>query len=97
MPVATAKNNEKKRETSKGIVYFVLGIFCVAMVVSYTLPILFEWVGETSQQIFQTTATLTGSVLIGYFGKAGFENYDKHKKLLGFVKNEFEETEGGNG
>jgi len=48
MPVATAKNNEKKRETSKGIVYFVLGIFCVAMVVSYTLPILFEWVGETS-------------------------------------------------
>ena len=76
----------KKRETSKDIVLFVLVIFCVAMVVSYTLPILFEWVGDITQQIFQTTATLTGSVLIGYFGKAGFENYDKHKKLLGFEK-----------
>ena len=76
----------KKRETSKDIVLFVLVIFCVAMVVSYTLPILFEWVGDITQQIFQTTATLTGSVLIGYFGKAGFENYDKNKKLLGFEK-----------
>lgn len=36
----------KKRETSKDIVLFVLAIFCVAMVVSYTLPILFEWVGD---------------------------------------------------
>lgn len=49
--MATEKINgknelSKKRETSKGIVYFVLGIFCVAMVVSYSLPILFEWVGE---------------------------------------------------
>lgn len=76
----------KKRETSKDIVLFVLVIFCVAMVVSYTLPILFEWVGDITQQIFQTTATLTGSVLIGYFGKAGFENYDKNRKLLGFEK-----------
>lgn len=76
----------KKRETSKGIVLFVLGIFCVAMIVSYVLPVQFEYVGDISQKIFQTTATLTGSVLLGYFGKAGFENYDKHKKLLGFEK-----------
>lgn len=76
----------KKRETSKGIVFFVVCVFCVAMVVSYVLPIFFEWVSDVSQQIFQTTATLTGSVLIGYFGKAGFENYDKHKKMLGFEK-----------
>lgn len=52
--------------------------------------------------MFQTTATLTGSVLIGYFGKAGFENYDKHKKLLKFEKEaneevEDDEPEGGNG
>ena len=84
----------KKRETSKDIVLFVLVIFCVAMVVSYTLPILFEWVGEIAQQIFQTTATLTGSVLIGYFGKAGFENYDKHRKMLNFEKEQEDESNG---
>jgi len=49
--MATAKRNGKielikKRETSKGIVYFMLGTFCVAMLVSYSLPIMFEWVGE---------------------------------------------------
>lgn len=97
--MATEKINgknelSKKRETSKGIVYFVLGIFCVAMVVSYSLPILFEWVGEIAQQIFQTTATLTGSVLIGYFGKAGFENYDKHRKMLNFEKEQEDESNG---
>ena len=51
--MATSKGNTKnellkKRETSKGIVSFVLGVFCVAMVVSYILPILFEWVGDIS-------------------------------------------------
>lgn len=46
------------------------------------------------------TSTLTGSVLIGYLGKAGFENYDKNKRLLKFEKQEEENEEadkGGNG
>lgn len=49
--------------------------------------------------IFQTVSTLTGSTLLAYFGKAGFENYDKNKRKLGFEKktsNEAEE-EGGAG
>jgi len=37
---------------------------------------------------------LTGSVLIGYFGKAGFENYDKNKKLLKFEKEQADESNG---
>lgn len=82
-------------ETSKRIVVFILIIFTISMVAAYTLPVLFDHVGDVAQQIFQATATLTGSVLIGYFGKAGFENYDKHKKLLAFEKDE--EEEGGNG
>ena len=81
-----AEKKKKKQETSKGIVYVVQVIFAVSMVASYVLPVLFIQVANTSQSIFQTTATLTGSVLIGYFGKAGFENYDKHKKLLNFEK-----------
>lgn len=54
------------------------------MCAAYTLSVLFQYVGQTALSIFQTTATLTGSVMIGYFGKAGFENYDKNKKLLNF-------------
>lgn len=85
-------------ETSKRIVIFILVIFVISMVAAYTQPVIFEYVGDIVQQIFQTTATLTGSVLIGYFGKAGFENYDKHRKLLGFEKNSQEDDEeGGNG
>lgn len=75
---------KKKPETSKKIVIVVLIIFSVSMIASYVLSILFEYIQNTAQQIFQTTATLTGSVLIGYYGKAGFENYDKNKKLLKF-------------
>ena len=82
-------------ETSKRIVIFILTIFVISMVAAYTLPVLFDYAGEVVQQIFQATATLTGSVLIGYFGKAGFENYDKHKRLLGFEQDE--EEEGSNG
>ena len=81
---------KKKMETSKGIVIAILVIFTISMAAAYTLPVLFEHVGEISLKIFQSTATLTGSVLIGYYGKAGFENYDKNKKLL-----KFEESDGG--
>lgn len=80
-------------ETSKRIVITILIIFIISMAAAFILPILFEYAGDIVLSIFQTTATLTGSVLIGYFGKAGFENYDKHRKLLGFES----EIEGGNG
>lgn len=66
------------------------------MAAAYTLPVLFEHVGEIALKVYQSTATLTGSVLIGYYGKAGFENYDKNKKLLKFEEDEAE-VEGGNG
>lgn len=93
---------KKKMETSKGIVIAVLVIFTISMAAAYTLPILFEHVGEIALKIFQSTATLTGSVLIGYYGKAGFENYDKNKKLLKFDESESDvedgaDEEGGNG
>lgn len=88
---------KKKQETSKGIVYAVQIIFCVSMAASYCLPIIFDFIQETALQMFQTTATLTGSVLIGYFGKAGFENYDKNRKLLAFEEEEERKEEGGNG
>lgn len=67
------------------------------MAASYILPIFFDAVKDISLQMFKTTATLTGSVLIGYYGKAGFENYDKNKKLIHFDDEEEEEPEGGNG
>ena len=66
------------------------------MAASYTLPIMFDHIQEIAEQIFKTTSTLTGSILIGYFGKAGFENYDKNKKLLKFEKQD-DESEEGNG
>ncbi len=81
-------------ETSKRIVIFILVIYLIAMAASFTLPVLFDYAGETVLKVYQATATLTGSVLIGYFGKAGFENYDKHRNLLGFEENR---EEGGNG
>lgn len=83
-------------ETSKRIVIFILFIYIIAMASAYTLPVLFDYVAEVALKIYQSTATLTGSVLIGYFGKAGFENYDKHRKLLKFEDSE-QEDEGGNG
>lgn len=85
-----------KKETSKNIVTFILIIFTLSMAASYTLPVLFESVQEISYQIFQTVSTLTGSVLIGYFGKAGFENYDKNRKIFKSEKVE-NQSEGGNG
>jgi len=93
---------KKKMETSKGIVIAVLVIFTISMAAAYTLPILFEHVGEIALKIFQSTATLTGSVLIGYYGKAGFENYDKNKKILKFEESGSDvedgaDAEGGNG
>lgn len=99
------KNNKEntssiktKLEMSKGIVIIVIIAYILSMAAAYTLPIIFEWVGTTSLKIFQTTATLTGSILLGYYGKAGFENYDKNKKLLKFEDTEDSENEeGGNG
>ena len=88
---------KKRKETSKEIVVVILIIFTASMAAAYTLPILFEYIGEIALKVFQATATQTGSVLIGYYGKAGFENYDKNKKLLGFEKEEEDEEEGGNG
>lgn len=86
------KKVRTKLETSKGIVIAVMAAFILSMAATYTLPIFFEWVGDVALKVFQTVATLTGSILIGYYGKAGFENYDKNKKLL-----KFEEEEGDNG
>ena len=89
---------KKKIETSKNIVVIILILFGLSMAASYTLPIIFAHIQETAEQIFKTTSTLTGSILIGYFGKAGFENYDKNKKLLKFEEQEDENIdEGGNG
>ena len=88
----------KKKETSKEIVVAILVIFTASMAAAYTLPVLFEYIGEIALKVFQATATQTGSVLIGYYGKAGFENYDKNKKMLGFEEEKEEnEEEGGNG
>lgn len=89
------KKIQTKLETSKGIVIAVMTAFILSMAATYTLPIFFEWVGEVALKVFQTVATLTGSVLLGYYGKAGFENYDKNKKLLNFE--EKNEKEGDNG
>ena len=89
------KKTQTKLETSKGIVIAVMAAFISSMAATYTLPIFFEWVGEVALKVFQTVATLTGSVLLGYYGKAGFENYDKNKKLLNFE--EKNEKEGDNG
>ena len=87
---------KKKLETSKSIVIIILIIFVFSMAASYTLPIFFQFIKDLALSIFQTTATLTGSVLLGYYGKAGFENYDKNKKKLNFENNESAD-EGGNG
>ena len=91
------KKSNNKPETSKEIVIAVQAIFVVSMVASYTLPILLDYINELALKMFQTIATLTGSVLIGYYGKAGFENYDKHKKLLHFIEDDDDTGEGGNG
>ena len=73
-------------EMSKGIVVGVLIGYVISMATAYVLSVLFPFVGQIALNIFQTTATLTGSVQIGYYGKAGFENYDKNKKILNFEK-----------
>lgn len=88
----------KKPEMSKRMVFAVLVLYGMSMAAAYTLSVCFPHVGQIALSIFQTTATLTGSVLIGYYGKAGFENYDKNKKLLRFEKpanNENEEESEG--
>ena len=60
----------------------MMAFFGVSMVASY-LTILFQpEASANGQGIFQTVATLTGSVIVTYFGKAGFENYDKNKKII---------------
>ena len=89
------KEHKKKQETSKSIVLIILILYSVSMAASYALLVFFENVHDISLKIFQATSTLTGSVLIGYFGKAGFENYDKSRNLFKFEKQD--ETEGGNG
>ena len=97
--VVAMSARKKKMETSKSIVVVILILFGISMAASYTLPVLFDHVRDVAQEIFKMTSTLTGSVLIGYQGKAGFENYDKNKKLLRFEEKEEEENEdeGGNG
>ena len=94
-----AGTRKQKQETSKNIVLIILVLYSISMAASYTLPVLFNNVNDISQKIFQATSTLTGSVLIGYFGKAGFENYDKSRNLLKFEKQDEEknEAEGGDG
>lgn len=80
-------------EFSKKLVIIVLIIFGVSMVASYALPVTFSHLEELCISIFQIVATLAGSTLVAYFGKAGFENYDKNKRRLGFEKNSTDSTQ----
>ena len=47
---------------SKGIVVGVLIGYILSMATAYVLSVLFPFVGQIALNIFQTTATLTGSV-----------------------------------
>ena len=94
---AMQKKKQERRETSKGIVTAVLVIFTASMMLSYVLPIFFQYMCDNVLQMLQTVSTLTGSILIGYFGKAGFENYDKNKKCLKFLKEDSDEDGGEDG
>lgn len=90
-------------EFSKKLVVIILIIFGISMIASYTLPAFIQYMNELCIGIFQIVATLTGSTLVAYFGKAGFENYDKNKRKFGFEQvvttqeTESDEAEGGAG
>lgn len=65
------------REFSKRLVKWMLIIMTASMVFTYVSIYLKDSVNAVD--IFNTVATLSGSVFMGYFGKSGVQNYTKIK------------------
>lgn len=52
------------------------------MILSFVAMFLRPELSEAFLGLFTTTATLTGVVHVGYFGKAGVENYKKIERAF---------------
>lgn len=78
------KQNLSKPETSKIILFRTFWIFWALVALVIVMIAMFPAVGDYMIDVLQTAATLAGAVHVGYFGKAGVENF---KKIESAMKN----------
>ena len=71
------KKNLSKPETSKIILFRTFWIFWALTALIIVMIALFPAVGDYMVSVLQIAATQAGAVHVGYFGKAGVENYKK--------------------
>ena len=73
---------QTKLETSKAILFRTFWAFWVLTALIVVMAAVFPETGENMVAILQVTATLAGAVHVGYFGKAGVENYKKIESAM---------------
>lgn len=73
---------QAKLETSKAILFQTFWAFWVLTALIVVMAAVFPETGENMVAILQVAATLAGAVHVGYFGKAGVENYKKIESAM---------------
>ena len=72
----------KQTETSKIILFRTFWIFWALVALVIVMIAVFPETGDYMIDVLQTAATLAGVVHVGYFGKAGVENFKKIESAM---------------
>lgn len=80
----TMNKQQQYMQFSKKIVVSMVTATLVSTFIAFMLVAFKSQSAQYIVSLFNTVSTLTGSVILGYFGKAGVQNYNKIKASLNF-------------
>lgn len=93
MSNSQASQSKTKMETSKRLAYCTLTLFAVSVGLCFLIFILFLEGASYAVELMGVITPACVAILSCYFGKAGFENYNKYKQAV--ASTEEEDSENG--
>ncbi len=86
--------SKTKTETSKRLAYCTLTLYAVSIGLCFLILMLFTDAASYAVELMGVITPACVAILTCYFGKAGFENYNKYKKAVSSTEEE-EDSENG--
>lgn len=86
--------SKTKLETSKRLAYCTLALYVGSITLCFLILILFIDAASYAVELMGVITPACVAILTCYFGKAGFENYNKYKKAV-TSSEEDEDSENG--
>lgn len=78
---------------SKKVVIAMLSTILVSTVIAFVFAGFKTQSAQYIVSLYNTVSTLAGSIILGYFGKAGVQNYNKIKASLNFDNTQDDENQ----